>query len=164
MPITAGGVTLSEMTGSRLTSLTRATKDALKKSHGLAWPGPGQTTQKGEARAVWFDPTHVMLIGPDPAAALEIAGAVTDQSDAWAHVVIEGDGIEDVLARLVAVDLRIEAFGVDQTMRTQIGHVSASLTRTGDNRIEILAFRSMAASLVHELEVAMKAVAARRAL
>jgi sarcosine oxidase subunit gamma len=40
-------------------------------------------------------------------------------------------------------------------------HMNVGLARTGPDRFEIIAFRSMAKTLVHDLETAMKDVAAR---
>jgi sarcosine oxidase subunit gamma len=41
--------------------------------------------------------------------------------------------------------------------------MSVSVTRTAETRFQIMAFRSMARTLAHELEQAMAMVAARRA-
>ena len=100
-----------------------------------------------------------MLAGPPPAPLAE--AALTDQSDGWAVIRLTGAGCEAVLARLVAVDLRPGHFRRGHTLRTLLFHAPASLTRIGAHGFEIMVFRSMAASAVHELGVAMKSVAAR---
>jgi heterotetrameric sarcosine oxidase gamma subunit len=58
--------------------------------------------------------------------------------------------------------MRMSAFAVGATARTQLGHMNASITRTGDDTFLIAVFRSMAATLVHDLTTALEAVAARR--
>ncbi len=88
--------------------------------------------------------------------------ALTDQSDAWAMVRLEGAAAEDVLARLVPVDLRQSVFKRGHTARTMLQHMAVSITRISGEAFLILAFRSMAGTLVHDLETAMKGVAARR--
>ncbi|MGX9349779.1 sarcosine oxidase subunit gamma [Shimia sp. W99] len=169
LPKEVDGLTLSEATRATMTSLSpyrgqeAALSDVLKTEHGMALPRPNRSAGKEGARAVWFGQRQVMLIGPDPALSLADHAALTDQSDAWAVVLLEGEGAEDVLARLVPLDLRREHFKKGHTARSQLQHMMVSITRVGDARFQIMAFRSMAKTLVHELEIAMIGVAARRA-
>lgn len=167
LPVSAGGVTLSEVEAGAMTSLApfkeqeKALSEALKAEHGVAFPEVNRATGKEGLRAVWFGQGQAMLIGPAADAALGKLAAMTDQSDAWAVVRLEGVGSEDVLARLVPVDLRAVAFGEGHTARTMLGHMMVSVTRVGTHAFQIMAFRSMAKTLVHEIETAMKGVAAR---
>ena len=71
-------------------------------------------------------------------------------------------GLEPVLARLTPIDLRDSAFPKGATARTVIGHMTGSITRTGADTYAIMVFRSMAKTAVHELERAMRGVAARK--
>lgn len=168
LPLSIGGFTLREETPAAVTSIAprkgaeAALSDALKAAHGMAFPAPGRATGKAEARAVWFGRGVAVLIGPQADATLAAHAALTDQSDAWAIVRLEGDGAEDVLARLVPVDLRQAHFKRGHTARTQLMHMSASVTRVGDAAFQIMVFRSMARTLVHDLETAMRSIAARR--
>jgi sarcosine oxidase subunit gamma len=88
--------------------------------------------------------------------------AVVDQSDAWTIVRLEGAAAEDVLARLVPVNLSRSAFKRGHTVRSSLYHMMASITRIGNNTFQIIVFRSMAETLVHDLSVAMKSVLARQ--
>ena len=85
--------------------------------------------------------------------------AVTDQSDAWCCVELAGAGVDDALSRVTPIDTRAMKRG--HTARTLVQHVSVVLTRTGKDRFEVMALRSMATTLVHDLERAMSGVAAR---
>ncbi|WP_127114156.1 sarcosine oxidase subunit gamma [Shimia sediminis] len=167
LPVTHGTTSLSEVEMTTLTSVApykgqeTGLSDALKAAHGMALPDINRATGKEGARAVWFGQGQVMLIGPSPASSLADHAAVTDQSDAWALVRLEGEAAEDVLARLVPVDLRRAQFKRGHTVRSQLQHMMVSITRTGDNAFLIMAFRSMAKTLVHDLETAMRGVAAR---
>lgn len=167
LPIQHGSVTLSEIEMTRLTSLApyqgqdKALSAALKASHGMALPGINRATGKEGARVIWFGQGQVMLMGPEANQSLAALGAMTDQSDAWALVRLEGAGSEHVLARLVPVDVRKSVFKRGHTARTQMQHMLVSITRTGDNAFLIMAFRAMAKTLVHDLETAMQGVAAR---
>ena len=135
--------------------------DAMKKAHGMAFPAAGRATGKEGARLVWFGLDQAMLIGPVPDARLSEFAAVVDQSDGWAVMRLQGPQAEDVLARLVPVDIRAGHFKRGQTMRTQLQHLHVSITRIGVELFQIMAMCSMAKTLVDELHGAMRLIAAR---
>ena len=81
----------------------------------------------------------------------------------WAHPLGTDDLGRDVLARLVPLDLSPAACPKGSARRTLLGHMSCLILHPGGAAFEILVFRSMAHSAVHELTRAMTAVAARRA-
>ena len=160
LPLSEGGISLTEVIVDRLTSVApyagrnKLVSSALKEQMGAALPKPNR-----RAGAVsWFGHGAWMVWG---AVSLGGLAAVTDQTDAWAVVRIEGQGVEDVLARLVPVDLRAQVFEMDHVAKTMLGHMSVTVTRVGPQAFEVMVMRSMAATLVHELLVAMRGVAAR---
>jgi sarcosine oxidase subunit gamma len=167
LPLTVGEMTLSEVDPGILTSMAphrgqeKALSDALKAAHGMAFPAPNRATGKAGARAIWFGRGQAVLAGPAPDASLAGFAALTDQSDAWAVVLLEGPGAEDALARLVPVDLRPQVFKRGHTARTQLFHMMCSITRVGERSLQIMVFRSMARTLVHDLKSAMESIAAR---
>ncbi len=110
---------------------------------------------------MWFGRDLVLLIGPEPHGSLARHAAIVDQSDAWAVVRLQGAGAEAVLARLVPVDLRAAHFKRGHTLRSQLQHMNVSITRVAADAFQIMAFRSMAQTLVHDLKTAMEGVAAR---
>ncbi len=165
LPKTIGTCVLTETDLGALTSVApykQGAAGALKDAHGMDFPAPNRTTGKQGARAIWFGRDMALLAGPAPDAALAEHAALTDQTDAWACVTLSGDDAAAVLARLVPVDLSLAKFKRGHTARTQLGHLNASITRTGVDSFLILAFRSMAATLVHDLVTAMESLAARR--
>ncbi len=167
LPLTVGGVTATEEHPAAMTSVApfkgRAAvlSEAMGAAHGVAFPSPNRSAAKAGARVIWFGRGQALLIGPVPDPSLAEHAALTDQSDAWAMVRIEGERVEDVLARLVPVDLRAPDFERGHTVRTLVGHMAGSVTRLGPRAFQVMVFRSMAATLVHELKAAMEAVAAR---
>lgn len=168
LPLSAGNVAATEQDLGVLTSIApfraqdKPVSDTLKSAHGMTLPKPNRTTGKAGARAIWFGRGQVLLAGPEPDGRLADHAALTDQSDAWAAVRLEGAGARDVLARLVPVDLRPKVFKRGHTARTQVMHMMGSVTRLGEDIYLILVFRSMALTLVHDLKTAMEAVAAGR--
>ncbi len=169
LPVTTGALTLSEADPGHLTVIAplrgkaAALAAALKAAHGLDWPAPNRTTGGDGARLIWFGHAHVLLMGPAPDPALSDHASLTDVSDGWASVRLQGAGAADVLARLSPIDLRAGVFQAGHTARTELMHMQASITRLSDDGFLIMGFRSMAATLVHDLTIAMAGVEARRA-
>lgn len=167
LPPVIGGVSLTEELPGAMTLVApfrgreRALSEAMKAAHGMTFPAPNRATGKAGARAVWFGRAAAMLMGPVPDPSLGAHAALADQSDAWAVLRLEGERAEAVLARLVPVELRAGVFRRGHTARTLIGHMPGSVTRIGVRAFQVMVWRSVARSLVHELKTAMEAVAAR---
>ncbi len=165
LPITVGTLTVTEADVGPITSVTPftgASTAALGRALGVPFPAPLHSTGDARRRCIWVGQGEALLMGAPPAPSLGAYAAVVDQSDAWAVVTLTGPGGADALARLVPVDMRLAAFGLGATARTQLGHMHASITRAGEDEFMIAVFRSMAATLVHDLATALAAVAARR--
>ena len=166
LPRTIGDVTLTEVALGPVTSIApfagmaEAVTAALQVD-GLHFPAPGQTVTAGRARMIWAGQGRALLCGVEPPLALTAIAALTDQSDSNAVVQVEGAMAEAVLARLVPVDLRTTALPGGHTVRTLLGHLPVSVTRTGPLVFEVMAMRSMARTLVHDLTEAAIGVAAR---
>lgn len=164
LPLTIGALTVDELDVGPMTSVTPfsgVSSSAIGRALGMPFPAPLQTKMNGDARLVWVGRGEALLMGVLPDASLGAYAAVVDQSDAWAVVTLTGAGGADALARLVPVDMRLSAFGVGATVRTQLGHMNASITRLDEQTFMIAVFRSMAGTLVHDLATALEAVAAR---
>ncbi|MCB1332421.1 MAG: sarcosine oxidase subunit gamma [Roseivivax sp.] len=167
MERTIGAVTLRAAETGPVTALMpyagqeRALSAALERAHGLEFPAAGRMTSAGQARCLWSGLDQAMLIGVEPDPALADHAAVVAQSDGWAALTLTGDAVADVLARLVPVDLRPAAFEQGASIRSELGHMMVILARTGPQQVTVMGFRSMAGTLLHELENAMTALAAR---
>ncbi|KPU84134.1 sarcosine oxidase subunit gamma [Marinosulfonomonas sp. PRT-SC04] len=134
---------------------------ALNAAYGIGFPKPNRAAAKAGVRAVWFGYDQALLIGAGPDAALAEFAALVDQSDSWAVVRLQGEQAVDVLARLTSLDLRPAVFKRGHTARSELRHMMVSITRVGADAFEIMAFRSMAKTLVDELRAAMLSVAAQ---
>lgn len=167
LPLTVGGLTLSEETPAAMTSVApyQGQMDdlgaAMKAAHGMGFPAPGRSTGKAGNRAIWFSRDMALLMGPAADASLADHAALTDQSDGWAVVRLEGEQAAEVLARLTPADLRPSVFKRGHTARSEVAHMMGSITKIGDSAFVVMVFRSMAQTLVHDLKTAMEAVAAR---
>ena len=165
LPLTVGSVTLSELPPARITSVApyerqQAAATKALKALGLGWPKPGHMVARNDTACLWSGRGQAFLIGTE-ATGLEKVAALTDQSDGWAQMRIDGPDAVAVLSRLVPVDLSLSGFGKGRVARTSLGHMMLLIARTGAQAFDLMVFRSMTRSAVHELETAMKAVAAR---
>jgi heterotetrameric sarcosine oxidase gamma subunit len=85
---------------------------------------------------------------------LDGVAAVTDQSDLWIYFDVSGAGVQEVLSRVVPVDLRAAAFPVGGLALTRAGHLDVRLFRIETLRFEIAVARSYAEDLGHLLHLA----------
>lgn len=159
VPLTIGEATLSELEPGPIWSISPL-KD-ITGGGAPDLPKPGRSAGAQGAEIVWFSQGQYMAVGYTPDASNMPGAALTDQSDAWCVLELKGPAMEPVLARLVPVDLRQSSFKRGHAMRTMLGHMPLHITRTGNTSVRLMSFRSMAATMVHEIERAMKGVAAR---
>lgn len=162
LPLEIGPVRLEETQPEAITWVAPFAGQEKAVSRALGgWPGPGEMLEVKAGRAVSVAAGQTLILG----APVQVANAaVADQSDGWTVIAIDGAKAADVLARLTPIDLRPTAFKEGATARTLIGHMTASITRTGPYRYELLVFRSMTETLVHELTRAMTHIAGREKL
>lgn len=164
LPKTIGTIELTEIDTGQITLVApfkgqqKVVSEALKSAHGIAFPAPNRTTGSSP-RAVWCGMGQALVMGAF--ACPDLPAACVDHSDAWTVVRIDGVDAAAVLARLTPIDLRAAVFKRGHTARTLVGHMTASVTRVGSNAFEIMVMRSMAGTLVHDLERTARNVADR---
>jgi heterotetrameric sarcosine oxidase gamma subunit len=165
-PVTRGTLRLSETSMEAITSIalfpgqSKAIAKVLKPL-GLTFPTPNTVAQSGEARLIWTGRDQAFLTGvPAPAIPPEVA-AVTDQSDGWAGLAVEGPAAHEALMRWVPIDLRPAQFPVGMAIRAPLYHMQAIILRLVANRIDLMVFRSMARTAWHEIDLAMTTIEAR---
>jgi sarcosine oxidase subunit gamma len=166
-PLVVAGTTLALVDPGVVTSIApypgqdKAVAKALKPL-GLAFPGVNRLASKAEATIVWAGRDLAFLIGAT-CTDLGPAAAVTDQSGGWVMLSLEGPQAADALMRYVPMDLRLAAFPVGTAVRTPFYHMSMLLMRVSDQEFRLMLFRSMARTAWHEIEVALRTLAARAA-
>ena len=168
LPATAGMATLAEADVGAIASVMplagreKEASAALKAACGVGFPDPGRSLSAGGVRAIWSGLNQALVLGPTLGSLL--GAAVTDQSDAWAAVRLEGASAREVLARLCPLDMRDQAFPEDSAARSLIGHMNSAIVRIAPDAYLILVFRSMARTATREISEAMKSVAAQAEL
>lgn len=162
-PLVIASTRLAEVEPGKVTAIQpfpgqdKAVSKALKPL-GFTFPTPNTFQTRADAILAWTGRDQAFLIGADCPA---MPAAVTDQSGGWASLSLSGPLAVDVLARYVPMDLHIAAFPVGSAVRTPLYHMSMVLMRLSDQEFRIMVFRSMARTAWHELEVALKTLAAR---
>ncbi|WP_299191892.1 sarcosine oxidase subunit gamma [uncultured Litoreibacter sp.] len=164
LPVAHGEVSLRELTPASITSVAplsgaeKAVSTALKKAIGAGLPDVGRAVTGKTGEVLWTGQgQYFVLDGKVP----KLKAAVTDQSDAWACVALEGGGATDVMARLCPLDFG--AMDEGDVARSMVGHMMAVIVRRSDG-YDLMVFRSMAGTLVHEMSTIMRSVAAQAAL
>ena len=165
LPLRVGTLTLKEAQPTRLTAVApwpgkdKAVAAVLKKL-GLGWPEPARAVRNGRTSILWSGRAQAFLVNAAPDG-LEPHAALTDISDGWTVLSLEGKGAAEALARLAPLDLSARAFPVGATARTALGHMQVLIFRTGPDRFHLSFFRSMTRTAVHDIGVAMTSLHAR---
>ena len=166
-PVTHGRLHLSEHLLGQVTSIAPMPGQDAAVTHaltslGLVFPAPNTFVTSGQATLIWTGRRQAFLIGVSPS---EVDGAaLTDQSDGWAALRLDGPASADALMRLYPLDLRQTSFPQGAAVRAPLNHMQSVLMRIAPDSFDILVFRSMARTAWHEIEQAMKMLAARATL
>lgn len=150
LPVMLEGCDLRALPPARITALAPYPGQmAAVGGHLGGFPDPGGVVTAGNLRLVWAGRDLVFAFGTGLPDSVEAFCAVTDQSDGWAGLALQGPGAEALLARHLPFDLRrLPAPGA---ARSLLGHVPALIMRTQTHAFEIWVWRSMARSALHEL-------------
>ena len=165
LPLKGEGVSITEPPRRPMWTLSpydgkkEAAAKALKRGAKVDWPAINGTD--GEfPRAQWFGRSHILLVGAEPPNPVLKSAACVDQTDGWAVVDVQGAHARALLDRITPLDLRDASFPVGATARVELQHMQGAITRLGTDQYELMVFRSMAATLVHDLKTAMESVEA----
>ncbi|MEX5729602.1 heterotetrameric sarcosine oxidase gamma subunit [Rhodovulum iodosum] len=164
-PLEAGGARLRLVESGPITALApykgaeARLSAALQVAHGMGFAGPGQVGQAGPGRCIWAGLRMAWLVGVRADEGLAAHAALSDLSDGWVCLRLEG-AAEEVLARLTPLDLRRGAFPEGRSARSELAQMPALFVRDAAG-FEMFVMRSMARSAWGEIALAMQGVAAR---
>lgn len=139
---------------------TEALCEALAAALGVAVPAvTGATVQVGDALLARIGPQEFMLLcqqGPDRSAALRASipadvGSVTDLGHARCCIRIEGEHCRATLSKLFPIDLRAQAFALDQVRLSGHHHVPAMLHRIGPDGFNLYVMSTYAFDQLHSV-------------
>jgi len=135
--LAAAGVTDVEM---RLTRLADGTAHAVRNYAPRQWFVVGDSALSAAAVL-----EKAAALGPDL--------ALSDQSHARVRLAVSGPRARHLLAKGAAVDFSARAFPLGFSAATMFNHIGVHITRTGDDRFELMVLRSFAESLWEELAI-----------
>ena len=136
-----------------------AVAQSIQSELGLAWPEPGRATSTDEAMLALLSPDQAMLLGPQIKLAetgLAKVAYLTDQTDVWVALDLEGPGRFAAMERLCPVDLSASTFGQGAFARTVMEHMGAVVIWKDPNTFRLMSARSSAGSFLHAVETSLK--------
>ncbi len=138
-----------------------AAQKAIKAGFGAELPAPGRyATGKGGERLIrtGADQGLIQFIHADTGAGADTAGKLggkvylTDQSDAWVGLAVQGPGARTALERMCPLDLHPDVFGTDNAQRTVMEHLGVVILRVGTDAFLLMSASSSALSFLHAVE------------
>ncbi|PJK27583.1 sarcosine oxidase subunit gamma [Minwuia thermotolerans] len=166
-----GGVSLSEPAGLGIAAIAvprggdAALADAVRAVWGMELPTVGRYSIGTDGlRLIGMSPDQFFAVfpceGPDAArivaTALGEAAWVTEQSDAWAVLDLEGPGVRAALERVCPLDLHPDLFAADLAQRTLMEHLSVIVMRLAEDRFRLMSPSSSALSFLHMVETSAR--------
>lgn len=171
--VEGNGITFDEAPARTMLSLsTRKGQEtrlraAIKKSYGLALPGPGTFAATDDMTAYYAGPEQWFLSSENNSltkltAITAALASVTDQSDSFAALSLGGPLARDVLMRLTSVDLDDAMFPSGSVTRTAMQQISVMIARVGDGPDYVLNTpRSTARGFADDVKTAITTLLAR---
>jgi len=138
-----------------------AGKKAVNAAFGTDWPAPGKISSSSDGKS------HLLGLQADQIFALQTdvgdqhstlaeptieSAYVTDQSDSWAALSINGDRARDALERICPIDLHPNVFGKGSVTRTSMEHLAVIIACVEENHYWLLSPTSSAKSFLHAVE------------
>ncbi len=173
-----GQTRLSEHSGVSIHSIALALSPdnalaSITSTLGAAWPDVGHSTSNTNHthRLLGLQKDQVFVLSnlndadsgeqlskdaSTPLPALHDDAYVTDQSDSWAGLVIEGPSALSALERICPIDLHPDVFRVGQVTRTSMEHLAVIIFRESDERYLLLSPSSSAHSFLHAVETSLQ--------
>lgn len=148
-------------------------REAAGAAFGVAFANePCQAQRQGSRAALWLGPDEWLLLAPADdmqdltlAIAEKLSGvphALVEVSDRHQGLLLDGPGVEDVLATGCPLDLDTAAFPVDACTRTVFGKAEIVLWRTRSHTFHVEVARSFVPYVVDLLRVAVRDAAATK--
>lgn len=142
-----------------------AAQAAIMAAYGQCLPGIGKalTVEDGTILMRMGQDQGFVLFAHDApdgeavvASKLNGAAYITDQTDVWTALEINGAGARRALARICPLDLHDDAFAVMDVARTVMEHLGVIILRTGPQTWFLLSASSSSESFVHVLETSIR--------
>lgn len=141
---------------------------AVMRSWSAELPDPGRSTASadGDVKILGLSPDQFFVIstaatmptGNLVSGALAGNGYVSDQSDNWVALRLEGPLVLPALERICPLDLDPAVFAVGSVARTVMEHIGSIIHREGPERFLLLSASSFAHSFLHAVATSFRNV------
>jgi len=135
---------------------------SIEKSLGAQWPQTGQSTLSGNGTyrllGLQSDQVFALVASETPHVGLPELKAdayITDQSDSWAGLELNGPMARRALERVCPIDLHPSVFPADQVTRTSMEHLAVIILCKAENSYLLLSPTSSAQSFLHAIETSL---------
>lgn len=128
-------------------------KDVVKSVSGVDLPAQRKIEMNGESGAAWMSPDELLIFVPYAQVNTKLAELqdalqgthflAVNVSDARAMFHLEGQGVREVVAKLMPVDMRRDAFGPGDFRRTRMAQIPAAFWMPAQDAVQIVCFRSV---------------------
>lgn len=163
------GLTVTELSDQSIVSIAapnggmETLSKAVTSALSLELPATGESSSAGSLRLLglqpdqWFLITDGQTLSPVYEVEQKLNGAahLTDQSDSWVTVQLEGPQVRAALERICPIDLHKDVFSIGSVTRTSMEHLGVIIYRTAEDSFVLLSARSSAESFKHALTVSI---------
>lgn len=139
---------------------------AIAAEFSTAMPKPGHwtTSIKSNARLLGLAQDQFFIVFDDPENtepariinALNQSAYLTDQSDSWASLRVNGPACRQALERICPIDLHDESFSVGSVARTAMEHLGTIIYREDDYSFVLMSAASSAKTFLHAVETSAR--------
>ena len=141
---------------------TAAASRALQAQHQPGLPAQGRLTTAAGTTLLWHGPDRFLAVreSADSAFARELAALldglayVADASSSRLVLSVAGDGVAEVLNRVLAIDLHPRVFDPGSVALTMAGHIAVQVWRPDPDSFRLACPSSLAASFRRQLSLA----------
>lgn len=141
----------------------------LQTAYGIELPAVGRAAISAKDSATFLrlaqDQMFVLFVAPatgKPTDAIRTAigdaAYLTDQSDSWAALRIEGPQTRAALERICALDLHVDKFTPGTVARTAMEHLGVIMLCEAPDKVLMLSARSSADNFLHAVETSVRNV------
>ena len=155
---------LTEVTNLAIYSIALAVQPdaalaSIKNTLGAAWPATGQCSISGDGkfRLLGLAADQVFTIFTDNTVmpALDETAYITNQTDSWVTLHLEGALARTALERVCPIDLHPTVFPAGHVTRTSMEHLAAIIMCEAENDYLLLSPSSSAESFLHAIETSL---------
>lgn len=133
---------------------------SIEKNLGTAWPVTGKSTSNADSTyqllGLQLDQVFVLASGDSALPELDASAYITDQSDSWVGLRLQGAKSHESLERICPIDLHPGVFASGSVTRTTMEHLAVIVLCESQDSYLLLSPTSSAQSFLHAVETSVR--------